>query len=190
MSIDTYGNIGWVTTHEAGHWLEYYYRSKVESADHTVVGSRIYKDLIDQDWVNFNELVDCGIGGIFNGRKSWADIYICSGGFHTSLPMNQPYTGASSNKSVMWLGYSSIFTDNAEIFATLVARTTGYSDTNLQRISGFASSAKFSCTMYLVGKLIQDGELPTITQLDGISQPGGGDTECPTSGTDWPDIDP
>ena len=44
--------------------------------------------------------------------------------------------------------------------------------------------------MYLIGKLIQDGELPTITELDGISQPGGGDAECPTSGSGWPTLDP
>ena len=146
VSIDTYANIGWVTTHEAGHWFEYYYESVVKSdiSTPTAAESQMYKDLLVQDWVNFDELVNCGTGGVFNGKKPENVSYMCSGGSHGSLPMNSPYSGSNTNKLNLELSYGSLFLPREETFATEVARMTGYSDNGTLGASSFVSSANSS----------------------------------------------
>ncbi|MGE3557254.1 MAG: hypothetical protein AB7M93_30550 [Candidatus Obscuribacterales bacterium] len=187
-SIDTYANVGWVTAHEAGHWLEYYYRSLVNASTTSAAFSNIYVDLLDQDWVNFNELADCTSGGVFYTRKDFANTYICSGASGNQSPLAGAYSSAADNKEVMLSAYASIFGDVREIFATSVAKLNGFSDDGASGIATQLTSPKFSCSQYLVYKMIEDGELPTVTELEGRTQPGGGDAECPTSGSGWPTL--
>ena len=184
-SIDTYGNVGWFTTHEAGHFLDYAYKTVVSGVgDKRASTSTMFKDLLAKDWTNFNALPNCGIGGIFNGRKDFYGNYICGGAAHASLPMNGVYNGAT-NKQVLLLGFGDRFQNEWEIFGNEVASGAGFSDAGVGGLSTYFNSAKFSCTLYLVNRLMATGALPTAANMSLVVKPGGAFAGCPTSGNGW-----
>ncbi len=184
IDIDTYAGVAWFTVHEAGHWLDYSYSTLVSSGDNYASNSFMFQDLLDKDWQNFNALTSCGIGGVFNGRKDFVGNYICSGAGHNSLPMTGIYNGAT-NKQVLQLGFGDRFTQRMEIFANEVARETGYSDDAPMGVAHYLNSGRFSCTMFLIQKLVDTGSLPTAAQMSAVLKPGPANAGCPTSGTGW-----
>ncbi len=187
VSIDSVANVAYVTAHESGHWLEYSYRSHVSSSDHTAANSTMFMDLLTQDESNFRDLTNCGTGGVFNGKADFSGTYICGGTSHNQLPMNSPYNGspAPSNTAVLSVGYSSIFNDRSEIFASEIARASGNSDDAPKGVDYYFKSHRFGCTLLLVDTLSNSGNLPTVDEMEDVTVPGGADAECPTSGSGW-----
>lgn len=195
-TIDQFATVGHITAHEAGHWLDYLYRSGTVPLSASVM----FSDLLNKntstqkgDWTNLNNTAfnpQCGTGGIFNGRTDQSTIpgtyHICTGGSYNSLPLNGIYSGGTS-KVVLTVGLSGLFKNNAEIFASEVAYWAGTTDDAPHGGIVYFDSGRFGCTKLLIGNMVQNGTLPTAIQMGNVAVTGGvtGSAKCPTSGSGW-----
>lgn len=173
-------NLQNTVAHEAGHWVDYFYRTTV-SGNQRASNSAAWTTLINHDWshnspppnpypVGVNQHANCQATpvGMFRGYKDANGVYICTGATGTGGSLrNPPYSG--TNQNVLQLAYPHIYAEDKEIFAEEFAVMNGLPDSGLDGASHYMTDtgggARFVCTKYLVQTLMQTGVKPTNTQL-------------------------
>lgn len=185
QSITTHYTVAFITVHEAGHSVDYRYHG-LGNDSYELSASQMFKDLLAKDWDNFNQLPPCGVGGIFNGRKSFNGLWICSGVAHDQMPVTNDFT-PGDNQTILQAAAGDHYLFDREIFSNLVSRLSGNSSVGQVGVSSYLDGSRFGCTKLFVGEVIQSGTVPTATEMSAVAKTGGGagSANCPTSGSGW-----
>jgi hypothetical protein len=152
-------NLKNTATHEAGHWLDYYWCDIFSGAGTTVLSARnAYIGNLTEDWDEFDSLPNCGPpNGVFRGKRNYQGNYICSGA--NGVGGAPIYPGV--NSQVLAAAWPQFFEFPKEVFAEEVAKDAGFPD------GGGASSLTSylfgrRCTNTIVHSLVEYGTKPGV----------------------------
>ncbi len=145
------------TVHEAGHWLDYFHRTKFSGAVSKVTEGTAWANNLAVDWNNFNGKPNCGTNGVFRGKKNHMGAFICSG--LNGVGGSPIYSG--NNQAVLNAAWPGFFNLPKEIFAEEFAADNNAADGGGQMgITQYLSG--FTCTKTIVHSLGDYGTKPGV----------------------------
>lgn len=169
-------NLKNATVHEAGHWFDLMYATKLGSPTTRASNSNSVVQNTTKDWTNLNNpalyLPCTNPGNVFNTQKDYLNHSICSGSTlntaadvqHGNPPATHnppPFVG--NNQTVLNAAWPNFFNVPKELWAEEVAKELGATDQGgNQSISGYFKNSQFTCTRTLIKSLIKYGEKPGV----------------------------
>lgn len=202
VTLDQYGTIAQTTMHEMGHWQDVFFRNIAGGSNNFLSSSTVFQNLLKKDFSDpattpiINQITPkCATGGagLFSGRTDWTKIpgtaaggfYICNGTRGNGSALNGTKYSGATNQVIMRLGYGNMFTSEREIIANLFAFWASTVDDSPHGVMSFFDSNRFGCTKLLMKRVLQDGILPTQSEMAAVVKPaaaGGGLAGCPVTG--------
>ena len=145
------------TVHEAGHWLDYYHRTKFTGTTTKATDGPAFLNNLAVDWNNFNGKPNCGTNGVFRGKKDRFGAFICSGA--NGVGGAPIYSG--NNQAVLNAAWPGFFDQPKEVFAEEFAADNNADDGGGQMgITQYLSG--FTCTKTIVHSLGDYGTKPGV----------------------------